>query len=79
MSESPMNLVAHHLSRHGFPQAVKAWKSGAGLAGAAGAGMTAAVGGPAVVTAAVAAAPFVLGAAVVGTIGFGVYKLFARD
>ena len=76
MSESAH--IVHHLSKHGAPQAIKAWRSGATILGGLGAGATAAVGGPAVVAAAVAAAPFVVGAAVVGGVGVGVYKLFKR-
>jgi hypothetical protein len=83
MNEQEKAHLAGHLSQHvtrrGVPQAVKALKNGAGLAGAIGAGATAAVGGPTVVAAAAVPAPFVVGAAVVGGIAFGVYKLFAKD
>jgi hypothetical protein len=41
-----------------------------------GAGAVSAVGGPAVVAAAVAAAPVVFTAAVIGAIGFGFYRIF---
>jgi hypothetical protein len=76
MSESAH--IVHHLSKHGAPQAIKAWRSGATILGGLGAGATAAVGGPAVVAAAAAVAPFVIGAAVVGGVGVGVYSLFKK-
>jgi len=70
---------APHVQRAAVANAASATthalRHGAKLGPALGAGATALVGGPAVVAGAIAAAPFVAGAAAIVAIGFGIKKL----
>ena len=63
-----------HASREFGKESGRALAKGAPLVSALGAGAAATIGGPVVAATAAAALPFVAGAAVIGAIGYGIYK-----